>query len=48
MSETSKKEPKKAYVPPELTIHGSVQQLTQGHGHLGHDAHPNPANPGSH
>jgi len=48
MNETVKKQTKKPYVSPELIIHGSVQQLTQGHGHSGRDAHPNPANPGSH
>jgi hypothetical protein len=48
MSETAEQESKKPYVTPELIIHGSVQELTQGHGHLGQDAHPNPANPGTH
>jgi hypothetical protein len=48
MTEPVKKQPKKAYVAPELTVHGSVQQLTQGRGHLGRDSRPTPVNPGTH
>lgn len=48
MAESIKREPRKPYVKPTLTVHGTVRELTQKQGSAGKIDHGNRFTPRTH